>query len=104
AAAQVSRVQPGRPVGSTACLPAGDQCTPGVRPAAATAIEEARGLRSPRSHGTDQTLRRHTWSGRVSDLYCTLFRATLRPSAEGARHGTSSCALPALSHRPGHAG
>ena len=42
--------------------------------------------------------------GCVSDLYFTLFHAMLMPSSEGARHGTSSCALPPLSHRPGHAG
>jgi len=42
--------------------------------------------------------------GRVSDVHFPMLHAMLMSSSEGERHDTHACALPPLSHRPGHAG
>jgi hypothetical protein len=42
--------------------------------------------------------------GRVLDVHFTILHVMLLPSAEGERHDTHACALPPLSHRPGHKG
>src|SRR6516164_1244382 len=44
------------------------------------------------------------YGGRVADVHFTFLRAMLMPSSEGKRHDTHACALPPLSHRPGHEG
>jgi hypothetical protein len=42
--------------------------------------------------------------GCVSNVYFTILHTMLMPSSEGERYDTHSCALPPLSHRPGHEG
>ena len=43
-------------------------------------------------------------SGRVSDVHFTMLHAMLMSSSEGEQEDTHACALPPLSHRPGHEG